>query len=137
MRYQSPTPPHCPSCAQIMPLARVTQRFGDLPDLYTFECRACGVAHIEAGCAAADLEPENQTTRVQTHELERHHCRWPVKGAAAETFYCGADRVEGSPYCAEHCRVAYLPAGATRSRADAEIAFRRLAKMRKAMAAAA
>jgi len=137
MRYQSPKPPPCPSCAQIMPLARVTQRFGDLPDLYTFECRACGVAHIEAGCSAAELVPENQTTRVQTHELERHHCRWPVKGAAAETYYCGADRVEGSPYCAEHCRMAYQPAGATRSRADAEIAFRRAAKMRKTMAAAA
>ena len=120
-----------------MPLARVTQRFGDLPDLYTFECRACGVAHIEAGCTAADLVPENQTTRVQTHELERHHCRWPVKGAAAETYYCGADRVEGSPYCAEHCRMAYQPAGATRSRAEAETAFRRMTKIRKAIAAAA
>ena len=137
MRYQSPKPPHCPSCAQIMRLARVTSRFDDLPDLYTFECLACGVSHIEAGCKVADLELENQATRVQTHELERHHCRWPVKGAAAETFYCGADRVEGSPYCPPHCRMAYLPVGATRSRADAEIAFRRMAKMRKAMAAAA
>jgi uncharacterized protein CbrC (UPF0167 family) len=25
-----------------------TSRFGGLPDLYTFECRACGVSHIEA-----------------------------------------------------------------------------------------
>jgi hypothetical protein len=98
MRYQSPKAPLCPGCAQIMQLARVTQRFGDLPDLYTFECRACGVSHIEAGCKVADLELENQQTGVQTHALEKHHCRWPVKGAAAETFYCGADRVEGSPY---------------------------------------
>ena len=137
MRYHSPKPPLCPSCAQIMKLARVTSRFDDLPDLYTFECRACGVSHIEAGCKVADLEPENQQTGVQTHELERHHCRWPVKGAAAETFYCGADRVEGSPYCAEHYNMAYKPAGTTRSRAEVEIAFRRQAKMRKAMAAAA
>ena len=137
MRYQSPRPPHCPSCAQIMQLARVTARFNDLPDLYTFECRVCGVSHIEAGCKAADLEPETQATRVQTHELEKHHCRWPVKGTDAETLFCGADRVEGSPYCAEHCRMAYLPSGATRSRAEAEIAFRRMARMRKASAAAA
>jgi len=137
MRYQSPKPPHCPSCAQIMRLARVTSRFNDLPDLYTFECRACGVSHIEAGCIVADLEPETPATRVQTHELEKHHCRWPVEGADAETFFCGADHVEGSPYCAQHCRMAYLPAASTRSRADAEIAFRRMAKMRKAMAAAA
>ena len=137
MRYQSPKPPLCPSCAQIMKLARVTSRFDDLPDLYTFECRACGVSHIEAGCKVAYLEPENQQTGVQTHELERHHCRWPVKGAAAETFYCGADRVEGSPYCPQHCRMAYQPAGATRSRAEVEATFRRTMKMRKAIAAAA
>jgi hypothetical protein len=31
-----------------MRLARMTSRFSDLPDLYTFECRACGVSHIDA-----------------------------------------------------------------------------------------
>jgi hypothetical protein len=44
----TPRPPLCPSCAQIMRLARTTSRFGNLPDLYTFECRACGVWHIDA-----------------------------------------------------------------------------------------
>ena len=53
MRYErsskcAPKQPHCPSCAQIMLLARITSRFDDLPELYTFECRACGVSHIEA-----------------------------------------------------------------------------------------
>ena len=43
-----PRPPLCPSCAQIMRLARTVSRFGDLPELYIFECRACGVSHIEA-----------------------------------------------------------------------------------------
>jgi hypothetical protein len=137
MRYQSPKSPDCPSCAQIMRLARITSRFGDLPDLYTFECGACGVSHVEAGCSVANLEPENQATRVQTHVLEKHHCRWPVEGADTETFFCGADRVEGLPYCAQHCRMAYQPAGATRSRAEVESAFRRMTKMRKASAPAA
>jgi hypothetical protein len=135
MRYQRPKLPACPSCAQIMRLARVTQRFDDLPDLYAFECRACGIAHIEAGCAVADLEPKNPATRVQTHELEAHHCRWPVDGADAETFFCGANKLGDSPYCARHYRMAYQPAGATRSRAEVETAFRRMAKMRKARAA--
>jgi len=44
----TPRPPLCPSCAQIMRLARTTSRFGNLPDLYTFECRACGLSHIDA-----------------------------------------------------------------------------------------
>src|SRR5262249_1755996 len=43
----APWAPRCPSCAQIMRLVRITSRFEDLPDLYTFECRACGVSHIE------------------------------------------------------------------------------------------
>ena len=48
MRYERPNEyapriPLCPSCAQIMRLARVTSRFGNLPDVYTFECRGCGV----------------------------------------------------------------------------------------------
>src|SRR5262249_10433655 len=43
-----PKPPLCASSSRTMQLARTTSRFGDLPDLYTFECRACGVSHIEA-----------------------------------------------------------------------------------------
>jgi hypothetical protein len=48
-----PRPRLCPSCAQLMRLTRITSRFGDLPDLYTFECRACGVSHIEAAAPFA------------------------------------------------------------------------------------
>src|SRR5262249_26999643 len=36
----APRPPLCPSCAKTMRLARTTSRFGNLPDLYTYECRA-------------------------------------------------------------------------------------------------
>jgi hypothetical protein len=56
MRYKSPKAPLCPACAQTMRLARVTQRFGDLPDLHVFECRACGVLHIEAAIEEAEIE---------------------------------------------------------------------------------
>jgi hypothetical protein len=53
MRYEqtnknAPRTPICPSCAQIMQIVRITSRFNDLPDLYTFECRACGVWRVEA-----------------------------------------------------------------------------------------
>jgi hypothetical protein len=43
-----PRPIFCPSCGQMMRLARTTSRFAELPELYTSECRACGVWHIEA-----------------------------------------------------------------------------------------
>jgi C4-type Zn-finger protein len=42
------TPPLCPYCAQRMKLVRKTTRFGGLSDLYTFECRTCGISHTEA-----------------------------------------------------------------------------------------
>ena len=35
-----PKLPLCPSCARNMRLIRRTQRFGTLPDVCTFECRA-------------------------------------------------------------------------------------------------
>jgi hypothetical protein len=44
----TPKLPHCPSCAQPMRPVRRTKRFGGLPELHTFECRSCGVSHIDA-----------------------------------------------------------------------------------------
>lgn len=48
---------------------------------------------------------EQRRTLVQ---LENHHCRWPV-GEPAESsfFFCGADKLKESPYCAGHARKAY------------------------------
>jgi len=43
----APKPPRCPKCAQVMRLVRRTQRFDGLPELFTFECLACGVFHFE------------------------------------------------------------------------------------------
>jgi hypothetical protein len=51
----TPKLPLCASCAQSMPLARITSR-DNLPDLYTFECRTCGVSLIESALVAATLD---------------------------------------------------------------------------------
>ena len=51
-----PNPPLCASCAQTMRLARVASRLDDLPDLYTFECRGCGVSQIEPALLAVKLD---------------------------------------------------------------------------------
>ena len=50
-----PKAPLCPGCAQIMGCTRITWRFEDLPELYVFECRPCGVSQIEA--ATHDFSP--------------------------------------------------------------------------------
>jgi hypothetical protein len=51
-----PKAPLCASCAQTMRLARITSRFDDLPDLYTFECRGCGVSQVEPALLAVKLD---------------------------------------------------------------------------------
>src|SRR5271163_4815996 len=51
-------PPHCPSCAQPMRLARKTRRFNGLPDLYIFECRTCEMSHTEEGPQPSEIEPK-------------------------------------------------------------------------------
>jgi len=52
----TPVPPHCPSCAQAMRLARKTQRFNGLPDLYIFECRTCDMSHTEEGTSPSETK---------------------------------------------------------------------------------
>jgi len=54
--HSAPKSPICPGCAQIMRLARITSRCGDLPDLYTFECRSCGVSQIEPTLSASVID---------------------------------------------------------------------------------
>lgn len=51
--------------------------------------------------------PEHQRKTVET--LEESSCRWPIGDPVKPEFhFCGADRVEGLPYCSKHCAVAYV-----------------------------
>jgi GcrA cell cycle regulator len=53
-------------------------------------------------------------------ELSQAKCRWPVNNPGAEDFcYCGNESVKGLPYCLGHARIAYRPAGRSRSAARA------------------
>ena len=52
----NPVPPHCPSCAQAMRMARKTRRFNGLPDLYIFECRTCDMSHTEEGTPPSETK---------------------------------------------------------------------------------
>jgi hypothetical protein len=89
MRYErsdkaAPRPPHCPGCAQTMRLARITSRFDDLPELYSFECRACGVSHIEPALLAA------KSDAVDHHPV-------PQKSPSGFlTFFGRLDAIEGN-----------------------------------------
>jgi len=60
-------------------------------------------------------------------ELNCRTCRWPVGDpGSCDFFFCGAEPVQGKPYCAAHCLRAYRPAQETVSRP-------RSARLRRAM----
>jgi hypothetical protein len=59
--HSAPKSPPCPSCARIMRFARAS-RFGDLYIQYVFECRACGVSHIEPAPLAVKLDAADQSS---------------------------------------------------------------------------
>lgn len=43
----SPELPLCPNCGTPMVLARISPRFGGLPELHTFQCKPCSVVFTE------------------------------------------------------------------------------------------
>ena len=45
---------------------------------------------------------------VRLMELESQHCRWPGDGCGPDLLCCGEPIVHGYPYCAAHCRIAYV-----------------------------
>jgi GcrA cell cycle regulator len=71
-----------------------------------------GSPRIEAA-PIRDEPPPADVIRLE--DLEHRHCRYPLGDPQAEGFgFCGADKVEGRPYCQPHCDVAYQPTGKMR-----------------------
>lgn len=45
---------------------------------------------------------------IKLRDLENDMCRWPSGDPKDKDFvFCGCKRIEGLPYCAEHCKAAY------------------------------
>lgn len=52
--------------------------------------------------------PEILPGTVRPLDLGPCHCRWPVGDPGSDDFlFCGRGKVEGKPYCPDHCEVAY------------------------------
>lgn len=44
-------------------------------------------------------------------DLQSHMCKFPIGDPQeSDFFFCGTTRLEGTPYCIEHCGIAYRPA---------------------------
>lgn len=55
--------------------------------------------------AVASINAEPDVARVTFHDLEDHHCRYPVGDPLEENFgYCGSQKIAGISYCATHAR---------------------------------
>ena len=55
--------------------------------------------------------PQIGARRLTLLQLDNSTCHWPFgEPQSPDFFFCGGDAVEGKPYCAQHCRVAYQPA---------------------------
>lgn len=70
-------------------------------------------AHVHITEAEANIEPKRLSNgdMVTVLTVKDSMCKWPIGDPADAAFgFCGHGTAEGSPYCAEHARVAFQPA---------------------------
>ena len=66
------------------------------------------IVNGEAGMI--EEQPPDFKNPVRFIELKDWHCRWPGAGEAGpDLLCCAAPAIDGYPYCAAHCRMAYQP----------------------------
>jgi GcrA cell cycle regulator len=59
--------------------------------------------------------PSQEQSVVRLERLSTGMCSWPLGEADRGGFhFCAAPTVPGKPYCATHCRLAYVPANRSR-----------------------
>ena len=56
---------------------------------------------------ATNLPPDQSPCAVSFVDLAPHHCRWPIEPTTGPMMYCGADKMDGGPYCGRHHRITY------------------------------
>jgi len=60
-------------------------------------------------CQKSELK-KSSGLRLRLADMSHRDCRWPSGDPKHENFwFCGRAVMEGKPYCARHCGVAYLP----------------------------
>jgi GcrA cell cycle regulator len=98
----TPRPRKARPAAHMMRVSRPSVR-GNTALAYDYEAEA------EPEMVEAIIPMEQRRTLVQLTEAT---CRWPVGDPGSPDFYfCGGPAREDGPYCVNHSRIAYQPAG--------------------------
>ncbi len=65
------------------------------------------IAEHMACTEATNLPPDQSPCAVSFVDLAFHHCHWPIEPDVGPMMYCGADKMDGGPYCPRHHRIGY------------------------------
>lgn len=88
----------------------VTAVLGRLPKKEAIARRNSGRRTAQSWSAPA-IRAETGFTdaslRLRFEDLKATSCRWPVGHPGKDLLFCGAEKIEGKPYCACHCKTAY------------------------------
>ncbi len=70
---------------------------------------------VERKSAPVPIATNNDGTGIKLTELESQMCRWPYGDPRDDDFgFCGAEKMNGVPYCEEHAKMAYQAASRNR-----------------------
>lgn len=108
--YDRPRPPTTDGASSPAPVAKKVAR---KPKAVPVEYRApaleivkidrAPIEQVEAVIGGVDLFPAGPASLPFTA------CRWPLWKSEPNGRVCGATCKDGKPYCADHCKIAYLP----------------------------
>jgi GcrA cell cycle regulator len=83
----------------------IGERVGATRNAVIGKANRLGLSHR---AKAAKAKPEAKPQPMSPLDLNERMCRWPIGHPGDNDFrFCGAQRIPGRPYCADHCAVAY------------------------------
>ena len=102
-----------PRLARPKPQAMPRQASSAAPRTNTAVAVRAEPVHTHITEAEANIEPKRLSNgdMVTVLTVKDSMCKWPIGDPADNNFgFCGHASSDGSPYCAEHARVAFQPA---------------------------
>jgi GcrA cell cycle regulator len=69
------------------------------------------VRRLDLAMRRLPAQPKREPNVVTLDRLSANMCSWPEgEPGTADFRFCGTPAVDGKPYCAAHCKIAYVPA---------------------------